>query len=150
MFDDIWEMWYEEHVVNLAARIIGHQLEIEETRIVAWMGHKDELTDIVMAADEEGRIPWDDGTQLMCADLVVSGTDRDGHIIYVLAEVARTVLQDHINQARARARILQQATGVRTIAAVVGANPPCDPQPEDVRVIIIPTKEELDARIPSR
>ena len=149
MFDDIWEMWYEEHVVNLAGRIIGHQLEIEETRIVAWMRHRDELTDIVIAADEEGRIPWDDGTQLMCADLVVSGTDRDGHIIYVLAEVSRSVQQHHVYTSRARARILEQATGVRTIAAVIGATPPCDPRPEDVRIIIIPTKEELDARIPS-
>ena len=91
MSEDIWEMRYEEHVVNLASRVIRRQLDIEETRVVAWRRHLDELEDIVKAADEYGRITWDEGTQLMCADLVVSGTDQSGDAIFVLAEISRTV-----------------------------------------------------------
>ena len=83
----------------------------------------DELKDIVMTADEDGRIAWKDGNQLMCADLVVSGTDQNGDAIYVLAQISKTVQQQHVNQARGRARILQLATGVNTIAAVIGAAP---------------------------
>ena len=145
MFDDIWEMWYEEHVVNLAPRIIWCQLDIEETRVLAWRRDFDELKEIVKCADEHSRIAWDDGTQLMCADLVVSGTDQSEDAIYVLAEISRTIQQQHVNLARARARILEQAIGVRTIPAVIGAAPVEGATPEDVRVIIIPTKEELDA-----
>ena len=57
----------------------------------------DELAEIVMSADEDGRITWDYGNQLMCADLVVSGTDQDGDAIYVLAEISRTIQQQHVN-----------------------------------------------------
>ena len=105
----------------------------------------DELKDIVMTADEDGRIAWEDGNQLMCADLVVSGTDQNGDAIYVLAQISKTVQQQHVNQARGRARILQLATGVNTIAAVIGAAPIDGATPEDVHVILTPSKEELDA-----
>ena len=142
MFDDIG---YQDHAINLAPLILWRQHGIEETMILAWRRYMDELAEIVMSADEDGRITWDYGNQLMCADLVVSGTDQDGDAIYVLAEISRTIQQQHVNQARGRARILQQATGVNIIAAVIGAAPFDGATPEDVRVIVIPTKEELDA-----
>ena len=106
----------------------------------------DQLCEIVMTADDKSRITLNDGNKLVCADLVVSGTDQSGDAIYVLAEVAWTIRQQHVTLARRRARILQQATGFDTIAAVIGAAPFDGPPPEDVRVVLIPSEEELDAQ----
>ena len=81
----------------------------------------DQLCEIVMTVDEKNRITLNDGKKLLCADLVVSGTDQNGATIYVLAEVAWTIRQQHVTLARRRVHILQQATGVNTIAAVIEA-----------------------------
>ena len=106
----------------------------------------DQLCEIVMTGDEKSHITLNDGNMLLCADLVLSGTDQSGEAIYVLAEVAKTIGQQHVTLARRRARILQQATGADSIAAVIGAAPFDASPPEGLRVIVIPSEEELDAQ----
>ena len=135
---------YEDHAADLAPRILRDELGISQPRILARRGLRRELQDIAVSA---GNLISDaEAYQLLTADLVVSGANQDGVPVHVLAEISRTVQQHIINRARYRARVLQLATGVITIAAVIGATPLEGPTPEDVRVLIIPTEEELHAQ----
>ena len=136
--------FYEDHASNLALLIIRDEMLITEPRTLARRQLRGELQDIVLSASKNGAITAHESNQLQVANLVVSGTDHNGDAVYVLAEISITVQDNDIDRARYRAQILQKATGVTTMAAAIVATLPEGPPPEDVRLLVIPTSQELD------
>ena len=67
-----------------------------------------------------GAISHDDQADLTLADVTYEGT-KDGEQVFVLAEISITVELDDVERAAHRASLLHQATGVPTLAAVIGA-----------------------------
>jgi len=90
-------------------------------RRIRLMDHQ-ELGQILDDADDAvdgGRISLQEKGDVMHADVVVSG-QRDGHRVDLLAEVSGVVDLTDVERAGRRARLLEKATGVPTLAAVAG------------------------------
>ncbi|MDR7568157.1 MAG: hypothetical protein QN143_07275 [Armatimonadota bacterium] len=68
---------------------------------------------------DQGRITPDERAQVLEADVVVTGL-ADGREVYLLAEVSGTVTAHDVRRARARAEILEKATGSPVLPAVAG------------------------------
>ena len=75
-------------------------------------------------AEAEGRITEDENDLLMLSDAILGGVDEAGQPVQVLLEISLTVQQHDIERAEARARILEKATRIRTLAGVVGETVP--------------------------
>ena len=71
-------------------------------------------------AAERGDITWGEADDLTRADVIVSATDQDGAQQYVLVEISITVQERDRIRAQRRAALLEKATGVTTIPAVIG------------------------------
>ena len=136
---------YEDHTVDLAPRIIRNQFNLSQLRIVARRGQRDELRDIAFAATGNNLISDAEANQLQNADLIVAGQDQGGSTVYVLAEISITVQQPDIDRAAGRALILESATGITTIPVAIGSETQDSLQSRNVRLVTIPTQEELDA-----
>jgi hypothetical protein len=70
-------------------------------------------------AVDAGRLRPEDKSEILWADVVVTG-QREGHEVYLLVEVSSVVDRADVERAARRARLLEQATGVSTLAAVAG------------------------------
>ena len=70
-------------------------------------------------AVDAGRLRPEDKSEILWADVVVTG-QREGREVYLLAEVSSVVDRADVQRAARRARLLEQATGVPTLAAVAG------------------------------
>ncbi len=70
-------------------------------------------------AVDAGRLRPEDKNEILWADVVVTG-QREGREVYLLAEVSSVVDRADVQRAARRARLLEQATGVPTLAAVAG------------------------------
>lgn len=137
---------YEDHAVDLALRILRSQFNLSQLRIVARRSQRDELREIAFAATGNDLISDAEANQIQSADLIVAGQDQDGSTYYVLAEISITVQQPDIDRAAGRALILESATGITTIPAAIGSEIQDSLQSRNVRLVTIPTQEELDAR----
>ena len=137
---------YEDHAVDLAPRIIRNQFNLSQLRIVARRGQRDELRDIALAATGNDLISDTEANQLQNADLIVAGQDQGGSTVYVLAEISITVQQPDIDRAAGRALILESATGITTVPVAIGSEIQDSLQSRNVRLVTIPTQEELDAQ----
>ena len=137
---------YEDHAVDLAPRILRSQFNLSQLRIVARRGQRDELRDIAFAATGNDLISDAEANQLQNADLIVAGQDQGGPTVYVLSEISITVQQPDIDRAAGRALILESATGITTIPAAIGSEIQDSLQFRNVRLVTIPTQEELDAQ----
>ena len=135
---------YEDHAVDLAPRILRSQFNLSQPRIIARRGERDDLRDIALAATGNDLISDAEANQLQSADFIAAHQDQSGSTVYVLAEISIAVQQPDIDRAADRARILERATGVPTIPAAIGSAFHDDLLPSNVRLLIIPTQQELD------
>ena len=117
---------YQRHVTRIGYRLVRRKMGIQDARIL----HADPEFRAIMAirvgdeAEAEGRITEAENDLLMLSDAILGGVDEAGQPVQVLLEVSLTVQQHDIERAEARARILEKANGIRTLAAVVGENIP--------------------------
>ena len=113
---------YEGKATTLAARMARRKLGLANPTVVA-MGWANNMALPLPEADqaaERGDITWDEADDIVRADVIVSGTDQDGSRRYVLAEISITVQEQDRARAQRRAALLEKATGVPTIAVVIG------------------------------
>ena len=117
---------YQRRVTEIGYRLVRRKMGIQDARIL----HADLAFGARMAdrvgdeAEAEGRITQAENDLLMLSDAILGGVDEAGQPVQVLLEVSLTVQQHDIERAEARARILEKANGIRTLAAVVGENIP--------------------------
>ena len=113
---------YRRHVTGIGPRLVRRAMGVHDARIL----HADFEFGMRMAtkigddAEAEGRITPDESDDLIFSDIILTGLDEASQPVQVLLEVSLTVQQHDIERAEARARILERATGIRTLAGVVG------------------------------
>jgi uncharacterized coiled-coil protein SlyX len=113
---------YESQAARLAPRRVRQHLEILNARVVHQPrpGSGNFMGNLVADATQDRRIDDPQADDLELTDLILTGTSAQGGAVYVLAEVSVTAQQDDVDDAKRRAGILRQATGVRTLPAVIG------------------------------
>ncbi len=113
---------YEGKATTFAPRMARRILGLTNPTVVA-MGWANNMALPLPEADqaaERGDITWDEADDIVRADVIVSATSQEGTPVYVLAEISITVQEKDRDRARRRAALLEKATGVTTIPAVIG------------------------------
>lgn len=83
------------------------------------------------AAEDAGHITPEQSHQLLAVDFILSAQETESQeSIYLAVEVSRTVAAYDITRARERADALRAATGVKSLAVVIGS---FIPEPEQAR-----------------
>ena len=83
------------------------------------------------AAEDAGHITTEQSHQLLAVDFILSAQETESQAsIYLAVEVSRTVAAYDITRARERADALRAATGVKSLAVVIGS---FIPEPEQAR-----------------
>jgi hypothetical protein len=113
---------YERKIAKRAARIVRRHLDIRNAELVYSLTNpeKPHLDNLLYQATEDRLISDEQANDLEDADLILLGRNPDGEAIYIVAEVSITVDDSDIDRAARRARALQTASGVVTVATVIG------------------------------
>ena len=117
---------YQRHVAEIGYRLVRRELGIQDAHLLDADSApgKRMIIDISDAAEAAGRITVAESDEVILSDVILTGVDEANRQVQVLLEVSMTVQQHDIERAEARARILEKATGIRTLAGVVGENIP--------------------------
>ena len=117
---------YQRHVAEIGYRLVRRELGIQDAHLLDADSApgKRMIIDISDAAEAAGRITVAESDEVILSDVILTGVDEANQPVQVLLEVSLTVQQHDIERAEARARILEKATGIRTLAGVVGENIP--------------------------
>jgi hypothetical protein len=117
---------YQRHVTEIGKRLVRREMGVHDPRLL----HGDltfgkrEAERIGDEAEAKGLITEDENDELLLSDVILVGMDEVGQPVQALLEVSLTVQRNDIERAEARARILEKATGIRTLAGVVGETVP--------------------------
>ena len=117
---------YQQHVTGISHRLVRRAMGVHDARILPAdfeFGMR-MATKIGDDGEAEGRVTPDESDDLILSDIILAGLDEASQPVQVLLEVSLTVQQHDIERSEARARILEKATGIRTLAGVVGENIP--------------------------
>ena len=117
---------FQRHVTEIGRRLVRRNMGFPNVRLLhADMAFGQRMADdIAEEAENAGRITQDEGDDLVMADIIFIADDEAGQPVQVLLEVSLTVQLHDIERAEARARILEKANGIRTLAGVVGESIP--------------------------
>ena len=113
---------YESLGGRIADRLARRNLGVVRPTVVARAKGNDPTPPLPEANSpaERRTITWEESDKLALADVIISAADQDGREIYIVAEISGTVQEKDREKALERARILEKATKVTTIAAVIG------------------------------
>jgi hypothetical protein len=117
---------YQRHVTEIGKRLVRREMGVHDPRLL----HGDltfgkrEAERIGDEAEAKGLITEDENDELLLSDVILVGMDEVGQPLQALLEVSLTVQKNDIERAETRARILEKATGIRTLAGVVGETVP--------------------------
>jgi len=117
---------YQRHVAEIGYRLVRRELGIHDAHLLdtdSTPGRR-MIIDISDAAEAAGRITVAESDEVILSDVILVGVDETSQPVQVLLEVSLTVQQHDIERSEARARILEKATGIRTLAGLVGENIP--------------------------
>ena len=121
---------FQRHVTEIGRRLVRRNMGFQNVRLLhADLAFGQRMADqIADEAEDAGLITQDEGDDLVMADAIFVAEDEASQPVQVLLEVSLTVQRHDIERAEARARILERATGIRTIAGVVGESIPEEEQ----------------------
>lgn len=113
---------YEGKVARVADRLARRNLGLVDPQVVmkSYLPNPTPPLPEVDQGAEMGNITWEESDDLALADMIVSGTGRDGKQVYVVMEISITVQERDRVRAHRRAVLLERATGVTTIPVVIG------------------------------
>ena len=117
---------FQRHVTEIGRRLVRRNMGFQNVRLLhgdITFGQR-MADDIAEEAENAGRITMDEGDALVMADIIFIAEDEAGQPVQVLLEISLTVQQHDIERAETRAGILERATGIRTLAGVVGESIP--------------------------
>ena len=114
---------FEGRASRLAPRHVRRILGLSRTEAVYSFANNNtaEFKGLLDSAVEAGAITEDEADELRLADLVLAGQDQQGQRTYVVLEVSVTAQQQDADRALDRAGILEKATGLRALPAVMAA-----------------------------
>lgn len=113
---------YEGKVARVADRLARRNLGLVDPKVVmkSYLPNPTPPLPEVDQGAEMGNITWEESDDLALADVIVSGTGRDGKQVYGVMEISITVQERDRVRAHRRAVLLERATGVTTIPVVIG------------------------------
>ena len=114
---------FEGRASRLAPRHVRRILGLSRTGVVHSFANNNtaEFKCLLDSAVEAGAITEDEADELRLTDLVLAGQDQQGQRTYVVLEVSLTAQQQDADRALDRAGILEKATGLRALPAVMAA-----------------------------
>ena len=117
---------FQRHVAEIGYRLVRREWGFQDAHLLEADSApgKRMIIDITDAAEDAGRITVAESDEVILSDVIVVGVDEASQPVQVLLEVSLTVQQSDIERAQTRARILEKATGIRTLAGVVGQSIP--------------------------
>ena len=114
---------FEGRASRLAPRHVRRILGLSRTEIVYSFANNNtaDFKGLLDSAVEAGAITEDEADELRLTDLVLVGQDQQGQRTYVVLEVSVTAQQQDADRALERTGILEKATGLRVLPAVMAA-----------------------------
>ncbi len=117
---------YERRAAQSARRLARLGLGIRRARVVLARTAPDrnEIPELLNDATENGAVTDDEADDLLRADIVLLGQNAGGYPAYAVCEVAVTLYDHDVLRAKRRAGILQRASGITALPAVIGQSAP--------------------------
>ena len=114
---------FEGRASRLAPRHVRRILGHSRTEVVYSFedNNTGDFKGLLDSAVEAGAITEDEADELRLADLILTGQDQQGQRTYVVLDVSVTAQQQDADRALNRAGILEKATGLRALPAVMAA-----------------------------
>ncbi len=111
---------YEAHAVRVTPRRVRRGMNVQEGVVIDHSRYPEPfLINLTNEPHVDSLIEEAEAEDLILADVVLSGK-IDGEECLILGEISITVQETDVVRARSRAAILQRASGVRTMAVVIG------------------------------
>ncbi len=113
---------YERKVARRAASAVRRYLDVRNAELVYSLANPESphLSNLLYHATEDRLISDEQANDLEDADLILLGRNAEGELIYIVAEVSITIDDSDVDRAAQRARALQTASSVATLAVVIG------------------------------
>ncbi|MDE2788386.1 MAG: hypothetical protein OXL37_17245 [Chloroflexota bacterium] len=114
---------YERKVVKRAPRAARRYLGLRDVGVVYGIDVSGsiDIPALLEKATESRAITDEQADEVERADLILKGARTGNEEVFVIAEVSMTIDDSDIDRARNRANILNDASGLPTLAVVVGA-----------------------------
>ena len=139
---------YERRAAQSARRLARLGLGVRRARVLLarTVPDRNEIPELLDEATENGTVSDDEADDLLLADIVLLGEDAGGNPAYAVCETAVAVYNDDVTRARRRAAILEKASGVPALPAVIGQSAPQETlelaERENVAFISLPEIEQ--------
>ena len=117
---------YERRAAQSARRLVRLGLGIRRARVLLAKTAPDrnEIPELLNEAAENGIVSDDEADDLLLADIILTGEDASGETAYAVCETSVTLYDQDVLRAKRRAGILQRASGLTALPAVIGQSAP--------------------------
>ena len=117
---------YEQQVIRSAPWRLQVHLDILAGEILYARGARQspETSATIGQAVLNGTIPVEEADSLSATDLILTGRTPEGDPVQVVCEIGVILHNRDVTRAEQRARILQKASGITTLPAVIGESVP--------------------------
>ena len=117
---------YERRAAQSARRLVRLGLEVHRARVLLAKTAPDrnETPELLNEATENGTVSDDEADDLLLADIILMGEGAGGAPAYAVCEAAVTLYDHDVLRAKRRAGILQRASGITALPAVIGQSAP--------------------------
>ena len=117
---------YERRAAQSARRLVRLGLGIRRARVLLAKTAPDrnEIPELLNEAAENGIVSDDEADDLILADIILTGEGAGGETAYAVCETSVTLYDQDVLRAKRRAGILQRASGLTVLPAVIGQSAP--------------------------
>jgi hypothetical protein len=117
---------YERRAAQSARRLVRLGLGIRRARVLLAKTAPDrnEIPELLNEAAENGIVSDDEADDLLLADIILTGEGAGGETAYAVCETSVTLYDQDVLRAKRRAGILQRASGLTVLPAVIGQSAP--------------------------
>ena len=117
---------YERRAAQSARRLVRLGLGIRRARVLLakTAPERNEIPELLNEAAENGIVSDDEADDLLLADIILTGEGAGGETAYAVCETSVTLYDHDVLRAKRRAGILQRASGLTVLPAVIGQSAP--------------------------
>ena len=117
---------YERRAAQSARRLVRLGLGMRRARVLLAKTAPDrsEIPELLNETTENGIVSDDEADDLLLADIILTGEGAGGEPAYAVCETSLTLYDKDVLRAKRRAAILQRASGLTALPAVIGQSAP--------------------------
>ena len=140
----------ERRAAQSARRLARLGLGVRRARVLLarTVPDRNEIPELLDEATEIGTVNDDEADDLLLADIVLLGESAEGSPAYAVCETAVAIYNDEVTRAQRRAKVLEKASGVPAIPAIIGQSAPRETlelaEREKVAFISLPDREDAE------